>query len=194
MMAMTRPRPTRRPTARDAEPDADEERLRVEAARRDPGQFGPLYEAHFERVYAFVARRVRAREEAEDLTSEVFRKALAGLGGFEWRGAPFSAWLFRIAANALADRARRAPRPPFDAAAPAPRCEPDWEAAERHTHVFRRVAELPVDQRRVIELRFAEDRSIREIAKELGRSEGAVKQLQLRALKTLRKRMLEDHA
>src|SRR5262245_61291908 len=84
------------------------ERLQVEAAQKDPGQFAALYEAHFHVVYAYLARRVTDRSEVEDLTSEVFRKALDSLGRFEWRGAPIAAWLLRIAANTLADRARRA--------------------------------------------------------------------------------------
>ena len=85
-----------------------EERLLVEAAQRDPARFAELYEAHFGRVYAYVTRRVRDRHLAEDVTSEVFQQALAGLSRFEWRGAPFGAWLFTIARNAIADRARRA--------------------------------------------------------------------------------------
>jgi RNA polymerase sigma-70 factor (ECF subfamily) len=73
------------------EHDADQRRL-IEAAQRDPGRFAEIYEANFTRVYAFVARRVREREEAEDLTAEVFQEALAGLGCWElrrtcWRGA-----------------------------------------------------------------------------------------------------------
>jgi sigma-70-like protein len=66
-----------------------EERLWVEAAQRDPARFAELYEANFERVYAYIARRVDGREKAEDLTSDVFRRALAALPRFEWRGVPF---------------------------------------------------------------------------------------------------------
>lgn len=89
-------------------PEQAEERLLVEAAQKDPARFAELYEINCERVYAFVARRVGDRDAAEDLTSEVFHKALANLRRFEWRGAPFAAWLLRIAANAIADRAQRA--------------------------------------------------------------------------------------
>lgn len=88
------------------ENEADE-RLLVEAARKDPSRFAELYENHFERVYAYVLRRVGVRQEAEDITSEVFHQALAKIGSFEWRGVPFVAWLFRIAANATADRWRQ---------------------------------------------------------------------------------------
>src|SRR6266705_6138160 len=96
----------------------EQERLLIEAAQRDPRRFAELYEANFERVYAFVIRRVQDRHEAEDLTSEVFQDALANLSRFEWRGVPFAAWLYRITANAIADRWRRAarqrPDPPSD--------------------------------------------------------------------------------
>src|SRR5438093_4407836 len=89
-------------------PAKDEaERLLIEAAQRDRSRFAELYEDNFERVYAFIARRVRDRAEAEDLTSEVFHQALANLARFEWRGVPFAAWLFRVAANAVIDRAKR---------------------------------------------------------------------------------------
>ena len=87
-----------------------DERLLVEAAQHDPRRFAALYERNFERVYAYIARRVGDRDAAEDLTSEVFHQALANLGRYEWRGVPFAAWLYRIASNAIADRFERAAR------------------------------------------------------------------------------------
>ena len=90
--------------------DAPDERLLIEAAQRDMTRFADLYELYFDRVYAYVIRRVLDRSDAEDLTSEVFHNALANLGRFEWRGAPFASWLFRIAANAIADRSERLAR------------------------------------------------------------------------------------
>ena len=84
------------------------ERSLIEAAQRDPACFAQLYEDNFERVYAFIARRVGDRDQAQDLTADVFHSALKNLSRFEWRGAPFAAWLFRIAANAIADRGKRA--------------------------------------------------------------------------------------
>jgi RNA polymerase sigma-70 factor (ECF subfamily) len=165
-----------------------EERLLIEAAQRDPARFAELYEAHFERVYAYAARRVRDRHEAEDVTAEVFHQALANLRRFEWRGAPFGAWLIRIAANAIADRAQRAARERGNPA-PEPEAEPRFERIEDQARLHRLVRELPDDQRRVVEMRFSEEKTIREVAKELGRSEGAVKQLQLRAVQRLRERM-----
>src|SRR5260370_5273492 len=91
------------PSLKAGLPREPEERLLVEAAQGDPAKFEALYELHFERVYAFVASRVRERSTAEDLTSEVFHKALASLPSYEWRGVPFVAWLLRIAANAIID-------------------------------------------------------------------------------------------
>src|SRR2546421_5927343 len=85
----------------------EQERLLIEAAQKDPKRFAELYETNFERVYAFIIRRVQDRHEAEDLTSEVFQHALANLSKFEWRGVPFAVWLYRIASNAMADRWRR---------------------------------------------------------------------------------------
>jgi RNA polymerase sigma-70 factor (ECF subfamily) len=184
-----------KPPAANAVREETEERRLVEAAQTDPAKFGELYEIHFEKVYAFIAKRVRDRDTAEDLTSDVFHKALANLRKFEWRGAPFAAWLIKIAANAIADQSKRAARetrhpeePPESAV------EPDMDAIEHQALVFRLVDRLPADQRRVIFERFAEQRSIREIAAQWGRSEGAVKQLQFRALQNLRNQMEGSHA
>jgi RNA polymerase sigma-70 factor (ECF subfamily) len=171
--------------------EAEERRL-VEAAQRDSARFADLYENYFELVYAYVARRARDRSDAEDLTSEVFRKALANLSRFQWTGAPFAAWLFRIASNMIADRAQRLAREgnvAFDesmsTSAPG-QGQASLEEVERQARIFHMVGELAEDQRRVLLMRFAEEKSISEIASELGRSEGAVKQLQFRALENLR--------
>ncbi|HYR95908.1 MAG TPA: sigma-70 family RNA polymerase sigma factor [Candidatus Binatus sp.] len=171
---------------------AEAERLLVEAAQRDPSRFADLYEGNFERVYAFIVRRVGDRPAAEDLTSDVFHQALAGLARFEWRGVPFAAWLFRIAANAIVDRSKRSAR---DRDLPPPDEPPEvaLEDIEHRARLFRLVDGLPADQRRVIVMRFAEDKRIREIAEELGRTEGAVKQLQLRGLQKLRARLSDTN-
>ena len=168
-----------------------DERLLIEAAQKDPSRFAELYELHFDRVYAYVARRVRDRAETQDLTAHVFQQALANLGKFKWRGAPFAAWLYRIASNAIADHARRNMRETSDeeAAVEKTSAAVDLEAVERRARLFRAVDKLPDDQRRVIVLRFADEKSIREIADELGRSEGAIKQLQFRGLENLRNRL-----
>jgi len=171
-----------------------EERLLIEGAQHDRARFADVYDEYFEIIYAYIARRVQRRSEAEDVTAEVFRKALENLPRFKWTGAPFASWLLRIAGNTIVDRAKRAARETNassdESEAPAKSSpQMDLESAERSRHLFRLLSELPEDQHRVITLRFAEEKSIREIAAELARSEGAVKQLQFRALENLRKRV-----
>jgi RNA polymerase sigma-70 factor (ECF subfamily) len=170
----------------------------IEAAQRDRGRFAELYEANFERVYAYVTRRVRDRDEAQDLTADVFHLALKSLPRFEWRGAPFAAWLFKIASNEIADRSRSNARRRAQASDSVFRETADdradapaglVEEAERRARLFKLVERLPRDQSRVIAMRFAEDKSIREIADALGRSEGSIKQLQFRGLQNLRVRL-----
>jgi RNA polymerase sigma-70 factor (ECF subfamily) len=175
------------PASKPSAPQADE-RLLVEAAQKDPARFADLYEIHFERVYLFIARRVGDRDVAEDVTSDVFHKALANLKRFEWRGVPFGAWLLRIAANAVTDRGKRSGRELVFADPPEISTQPDMEQVEEGARLFRLVNDLPEDQKQVVVMRFAEQKSIREIAGQLGRSEGAVKQLQFRGLENLRAR------
>ena len=169
-----------------------DERLLIEAAQQDPARFADLYEINFERVYAYIVKRVGNRAESEDLTSEVFHQALANLKRFEWRGIPFAAWLFRIAANLIADRWQRSGReitsdPGMMESVKANSAE--IEEVEWRATLFRLVDSLPAEQRRVVVLRFAEQKSIKEVAREIRKTEGAVKQLQFRALSTLRARM-----
>ncbi len=180
--------------AQDARANFAGERKLIEAAQRDRSRFAELYENNFERVYAYIARRVRDRDEAQDLTADVFHSALANLAKFEWRGAPFSAWLYRIAANAIIDRSKSSSRRamsevevedlPGSAETGA-----ELDEVEHRARLFKLVERLPIDQSRVIVMRFAEQKSIREIATALARSEGAIKQLQFRGLQNLRVRL-----
>ncbi len=168
-----------------------DERLLIEAAQRDPRHFAELYENNIDRVYAFIASRVRDRVEAEDLTSEVFHQALAKLDRFEWRGIPFSAWLFRLATNAISDRYSK-PSQRFEV--PGEDIDPAFdEDTERRALLMQLLDRLPPDQQLVVSRRFLDGRSIGEIARELVRSEGAIKQLQFRALQSLRQQMRSQH-
>ncbi len=178
------------------ETDCSAERALIAAAQRDPSLFADLYEANFDRVYAFVVRRVRDRDEAQDITADVFHLALKSLPRFEWRGLPFAAWLFRIASNEIADRSKSVARRrahereiSFEATDGRGEVVAGVEEAERRGRLFGLVERLPRDQSRVIVMRFAEQKSIREIAAALGRSEGSIKQLQFRGLQNLRVRM-----
>jgi RNA polymerase sigma-70 factor, ECF subfamily len=178
----------------DAGRGVNEQKL-VEAAQHDPAKFDALYELHFERVYAFVASRVRDRGTAEDVTSEVFHRALAKLASYEWRGVPFAAWLFRIAANAIVDHFKRAarefpaPDDPPESASDRDLQASELRAVEHRAKLFRLVGQLPEVQKQVVFERFVEQRSVREIAERLGKTPGAIKQLQLRAVQNLRAKM-----
>jgi len=156
------------------------------------------------RVYAFCAVHSTSREEAEDLTAQTFERALGAIARYEERGAPFSAWLLRIAANAAANRARRpatiplhaehadgATRSPADeAAADAPESwVEEWVCAD---WIEDHLAALPADQRRVVQLRFYDDLSFDAVAAAMGRSEGAVKQLLRRTLVALHGRIQQE--
>ena len=164
----------------------DDDRLLIEAAQADPARFVELYDRYVDRVYTYISRRAGSRTVAEDITSVVFEQALTHLSKFEWRGVPFTAWLFRIAANALADHWKREGRTSPDPPPDVPD-EREYQDLERRVSLFQLVDRLPEVQRQVIHMRFVEERSIRDVAAALDRSEGAVKQLQLRALENLRK-------
>ena len=166
----------------------EDDRLLIEAAQADSARFVDIYERYLDRIYAFVSRRTENRAAAEDITSQVFEQALSTIGRFEWRGVPVAAWLFRIASNALADhwreRARHVQYEPPDA--PDSR---ELEEIERRLALYQHVERLPDVQQQVIRMRFIDEKKISEVAAALGRSEGAVKQLQLRALQSLRRSM-----
>ena len=174
--------------------DLDLEQSQIESARRDPARFADLYEDNFYRVYAYIARRVRDRPTAEDLTSEVFREALAGIAKFEWQGVPFVAWLLRIASRALADHYARDGRETSHAAIDEKNTKAAPADLEQSAMLHQLVDRLPEAQYQVIHQRFVEQKSIRDIAEALGRSEGAVKQLQFRAVETLRSMLEATHA
>jgi len=172
------------------------ERELVEASQKQPRRFAQLYERYFDRVYAFALTRTGERMAAEDVTAETFRRAIQNLPSFEWRGVPFSAWLFRIAANAANDYHQRASRETALTEA-MEKAEESWETwfieMETRAHLFELVERLPRDQRQVILLRFGEEMSVQQTAQDMRRSESAVKSLQHRAMEALRSWVGESH-
>ena len=124
-----------------AYPAEADERALIAEAQRDASRFGALYERYFDRVYAFIVSRVHDRDAAEDLTSQTFHSALENLPKFEWRGVPFSAWLLRIAANAMADRWAKVGRERGD---PAPEEfeSIDTDAIENRARLFGLVRQI----------------------------------------------------
>jgi RNA polymerase sigma-70 factor, ECF subfamily len=171
--------------------ELEEERLQILAAQRDRAAFTPLYERYVDQIYAYVYTLTRNREQAEDVTAATFARALEELPRFEWRGVPYSAWLYRVAAN-LVSRDRR--RPGWIELSPHTTDDgpsPDEVAAlhDRDARIRAAVDELPADQRQAVLLRFGGDLRNREIAEIMERSEGAIKLLTFRAVTTLRRRL-----
>ncbi len=169
---------------------ADEVSL-VERAKQDPSAFGELYDRHFHQIYRFVYSRVRDQSIAEDVTSEVFMKALKAIPRYQDTGRPFAAWLYQIAVNAIADRYRTLhtaqPLEDFhDLSISGPGI--DEQAAQRDEirRIWSMVEGLPVQQRTALVLKFQEDMKIEDIAVAMGKTPGAVKLLIHRGVTRLR--------
>lgn len=161
------------------------------AAQRDRAAFAPLYERYVDQIFGYVYMLTRNREQAEDVTAATFARAVEELPRFEWRGVPYSAWLYRVAANLVARERRRPawlelkPHAAVDPLSPPDVAEANSRAAE----IREAVSQLPAHQRQAIVLRFSGGLRNREIATIMGRSEGAVKLLTHRAMTSLRNRM-----
>lgn len=174
----------------------------VAAAKRDPREFGPLYELYVDRIYRYAYRRVGTHHEAEDITAQTFQQALQALPAYEWRGLPFGAWLFRIAGNIINRRGRTVGREVavedvtvfsrFEQADDDP-ADYVWRSEEAG-ELAELIRTLPPDQQRVIVLKFSHGLKNREIGDLMGRSEGAIKQLVHRALVSLRATMGRSYA
>ncbi len=176
----------------------DEESLVRRLQERDDEAWTGLYDEFFNRVYRYIRLRVGDRAEAEDLTEQVFLKALQSVSSYRWRGRPFSAWLFRIAHNQVVDHVRKTRHRrtvPLDESLPATSAADPVLLAEQRSilgQLAQSVGQLTGAQRAVIELRFAGELSTAETAQVLGKSPGAVKALQHSALVALRKILSRD--
>lgn len=194
-----------RPDAADAgfgtgEVPADFDRLAalVELAQQgDAEAFGMLYERYVDQVYRYILVRVGSAATAEDLTSETFLRALRRIDSFRWQGKDIAAWFITIARNLIADHAKSArfrlelsTGDMLDADTRVG-AGPDEEVLqrERDARLIEGVKRLKPDQAECLVLRFLEELTLAETAEVLGRSEGAVKQLQLRAVRALRKEL-----
>ncbi len=168
-----------------------EEHLVQRAVNGDQTAFTQLYNQNFDRIYRYVYVRVRSQAEAEDLTQDVFIKAMEAIGSYKWRDLPFAAWLFRIAHNRVIDHIRKVSkekRASLDEAY-AQSTEDPVEMTEKSFEVYQlkqALEKLPKAQREVATLRFIAQLSIAEVAKALGKSEGTVKALQFNATASLK--------
>lgn len=174
---------------------ADDPQL-VAWAKDDRVAFGELYSRYVARIYNYVYYRTGNHQDAEDLTSRVFFRALAHIGNYTDRGVPFSAWLYRIAHNQVAnwhrDRGRQRIVPLDDftvnsMAADAP--EVATESSDEEARLLRSIRELPPDRQQLLVLKFVERLSNAEIGAIMNRTEGAVKSLYHRTLLSLRDRL-----
>ena len=163
----------------------------VRAAQRDRAAFGALYRRYLDRVYGYCFYLLGDHHDAEDVTARTFVAALAAIDGYRDEGATFRAWLFRIAhnqlANALRSRQRHRAAPLDSVAEPIAPADPAGlvTLAEDARGLRQALGRLPEDRRQVVVLRFVDGLSAREIGAVLGRSEGAVRVLQHRALRDL---------
>jgi RNA polymerase sigma-70 factor (ECF subfamily) len=165
----------------------------VRRAASDPEAFGELYEKHVRRIYSYIYYRTGNHHDAEDLTARVFQRALGHVADFEDKGVPFSAWLYRIAHNLVAnwhrDESRR-PTVPLDeySASGLPGEHPEAEAlaAEEQRMLLEVVRRLPEDRQQLLILKFVERLSNAEVGEIMGRTEGAIKSLYHRTLSSLR--------
>jgi len=168
----------------------NEESLVRRAQQLDQEAFAQLYEQYFDKIYRYVTVRIGNETEAEDMTQQVFLNALQSISSFKWRGIPFSAWLFRIAHNQVVDYLRRKKRTavPLDESLASSDRNPELVAEHELDieQLLLATKKLTQAQREVISLRFASELSIAQVAKVMGKSEGAVKALQHSAIVALR--------
>ena len=175
----------------------DEENLVQRAKQQDQQAFAQLYEEHFDKIYRYVALKIGDKTEAEDMTQQVFLKALQSISSFKWKGIPFSAWLFRIAHNQMVDYLRKKKKRPVtlldESLVSSGRDSNPQLMAERSVDIEQLLSatqRLTEAQREVISLRFTGELSTAQVAKIMGKSQGAVKALQHSAIVALRKVLL----
>ncbi len=177
----------------------EQERLLVERARTDPAAFSTLYRMYVDRIYNYTYQRTGSHADAEDLTARTFLKALVHLKTFVFRGVPFSAWLYRIAHNAVVNWYRDQHRHrvvSLDALIVSTRESDrleDWTAARQDQRaLLGALRKLPQERQELLILKFSEGLTNAEIGQVMGRTEGAIKSLYHRTLLELREQLRES--
>src|SRR5918911_374533 len=178
--------------------DLELPRIIARAKAGDAGAFGELYTRYAGLILRYLYARVHEQESAQDLTQEVFVRVIKGIGGFEYRGEKsFLGWLYTIAGNVLIGQARRkrAISTPLDESLELvdPRGQEDVHSIFDRVALEQAIAQLTEDQQQVLMLKFFADMTNQEIASTIGRSEGAVKALQHRALHALQQILEREH-
>src|SRR5918996_868918 len=186
--------------ARKGPPPAEVRKLVERAQAGDRDALEELYLIHFDRIYSYLHMSVGNRHDAEDLTTQTFLKMLEKIGRFRWQSAPFSAWLFRIAHNLAMDhfRANRRWQPEEDVPEPPGGEEPSAESVAMQSigreSMLELIDNLSPEQQQVLTLKFVFNFSNGEVATILGKTEGAIKSLQHRALVSLHKKLSKPAA
>jgi RNA polymerase sigma-70 factor (ECF subfamily) len=170
----------------------DEETLVRRAQQNDQVALTQIYEDNFDRIYRYIVMKIGDRTEAEDMTQQVFLKVLKSISSFKFKGMPFTSWLYRIAHNQVVDYLRKKSRRstvPLDDSMPAFDDDPGsvFERKLAIEEVSVAARKLTSAQQEVIALRFTSELSVAEVARIMGRTEGAVKALQHSAIIALRK-------
>ncbi len=180
--------------------DLKQESLLVNRAKNDPQAFGELYDEYYPQIFGYILKRTVNFEVAQDVTSEVFFKALKNIGKFRWQGVPFSSWLYRIATNEIAnsfkgDSRRKILIEQLLESVPQYSPTPDVEIARAEEELKKHgeflalneaIVKLPVKYQEVITLRFFEKKQLKEIGEILDKKEGTIKSLLHRGLEKLR--------
>ena len=176
--------------------ELDSDEVLVERAKADSASFGVLYQRHLPPIYSYIYHHTGNAHDAEDLTAKTFLQALSNIHRYENRGVPFSAWLFRIAHNLMANWHRdrhRHRNSPLEEAFTITESGSDpgekVEAGEEVTELMAAVSRLPLDRQYLLALKFSQGRPNAKIADAMGRSEGAVKALLHRTLVDLKRKM-----
>jgi RNA polymerase sigma-70 factor (ECF subfamily) len=179
--------------------DEEQEAIDIKRSQTDPEAFKPLYEKYFKKIFLFTLRRVEEKELARDITQQVFLKALNSIRKFQLRGLPFSAWLFRIAINECNDYFRKSKKARL-VTIDEQITESLFEEMMADNRMDELKLRLPVilktltpDELQLIEFRFFEQRSFREIGLLLDITETYAKVKTYRALDKMKKRFINDH-
>jgi RNA polymerase sigma-70 factor, ECF subfamily len=177
-----------------------QEQILVARAKAEPQAFAELYEEYYSRIFGYVLRRTANLQLSQDITSEVFFKALKGVGRFNWRGIPFSSWLYRIAAHEIANSYRHTAgenkylqevrTSPFSQE--YLNAELELRKNEEYRTLQEAISRLPPKYQEVIALKYFEDKEIKEIAGILSKPEGTVKSLLHRGIEKLRNILTQD--
>jgi RNA polymerase sigma factor (sigma-70 family) len=184
--------------------EADYEQKLIESAKTSAAAFGELYDLYYAKIFNYILRRTNDFELSQDITTDVFMKALDRIAGFTWRGVPFSAWLYRIASNEIANhfRDKRAKNISLDFLIEEQDFEPADEAdieadliaaqdkIQRHQLfliVQKQLRMLPLKYQEVLSLRYFEKKSIAEISQIMGKKPGTVKSLLSRGVAKLQR-------